>query len=291
MAEPAALDIYVDSLWNFHHSDNYKLRHLLERAKPRGLTYRVLQDCAPRARAPRAFVHVDLTELPTDYRTVDGQYTNCVNGQALSISRLLYSRVRLSRGAQWSGPVIVKTVLNFHGWPELRFSIHRTLSGKVRHRLTKLFAPNYESHRCPAYVVYPTLDAVPDEMWNDARLMVERFIPGHMEPPITKHRWDFFYDVEMHLRSRHDALLCPASAVIDIEPLGPVPESVAAVRRMLHLDYGAIDYFVADGEAFVVDANKTVGIPRAWIPRFAFVNRHLDQATDRLLSFAGIGGG
>ena len=40
-------------------------------------------------------------------------------------------------------------------------------------------------------------------------------------------------------------------AVVWCTPGGP------GLRRDLHLDFGSIDYFVVDGEAVVVDANKT----------------------------------
>ena len=43
--------------------------------------------------------------------------------------------------------------------------------------------------------------------------------------------------------------------------------SCPEARRRLSLDYGAIEYLVADGAAFVIDANKTMGEQKTFIER------------------------
>jgi hypothetical protein len=279
------LDVYVESRSAFVKSADYKLQHMLRGLRRANLTCRVLDRFYQNDVGNRAFLHVDLTELPKRFREIDRHYAECVNGRAATISRLLYSRVKVAQGDAYGGPVIAKTVLNHHGWPELRFDTSRNIARRLRHALKNLVAPDYERQVCPAYRVYPSSADVPPRVWADPRLMVERFLPGHLDPPIVKHRLDFFYDVELNLRSTYASLLCDPETVMSVDTAGSVPNEVAEVRRALKLDFGAIDYFVIGNEAFVIDANKTVGITPAWVARFPAVARHVDLATERLIDF------
>jgi hypothetical protein len=283
---PSVLDVYVESISGFARGADYKLQHMLRRAGSATIPYRVM-DRVPAAaqRGERAFVHVDLTVLPEAFRRVQDHYHACVNGRALTISRLLYTTARVRCTDVHDGPVIVKTVLNHHGWPEFRYAANRTAARKVWHSLASRVFPGRATHACPEYRVYPSIEAVPPAVWADERLIVERFLPGRLQPPIEKYRYDFFFDVEINLRSVHDSLLADPESVVSVETVTGVPAEVSEVRRRLSLDFGAIDYFVVDGHAVVVDANKTVGISPSWVARFAPLARHLDLATDRLVQF------
>jgi hypothetical protein len=126
---------------------------------------------------------------------------------------------------------------------------------------------------------------VPAAVWLDPRLIVERFLPGRLTLPVVKHRLDFFYDIELNIRSTHSSLLCDPETVITAEQVGGVPDEVLQVRRALNLDFGSIDYFVSGSDVFVVDANKTTTLTLSWGEQFPFVARHLRLVTDRLIDF------
>jgi hypothetical protein len=281
------LIVYVESAASFLRGTDYKLQHMLRRARRARLAYRVVDRAATVTDpADRAFLHVDLTTVPEEFHRIHEHYAACVNGHAVTISRLLYSTVRLRRDEAYEGPVIVKTVLNHHGWPEFRYAVDRTPAMRAWHALKARITPGYVARACPGYRVYDSLSAVPARVWREPGLMVERFLPGRPEPPVEKCRYDFFYDVELTLRSVHDSLLCEPETVVSVERVPAVPPVVREVRRRLRLDFGAIDYFETADGAVVIDANKTVGISPSWVERFEPLARHLEQATDRLIDFA-----
>lgn len=283
---PSVLDVYVESASSFARSADYKLQHMLRRAGSAQIRYRVMDRIsATAAGGQRAFLHVDLTEVPEEFRRVQDRYDACVNGRATTISRLLYTTARVGRDEPYAGPVIVKTVLNHHGWPEFRYGASRTFARKAWHSLASRVVQGRAARACPGYRVCASIEAVPPSVWADRRLMVERFLAGRLQPPLEKYRYDFFFDVGLNLRSVHDSLLAEPESVVSVETVTDVPSEVSEVRRRLNLDFGAIDYFVVDGCAVVIDANKTVGISPSWVARFTPVARHLDLATDRLIEF------
>jgi hypothetical protein len=277
------LDVYVESVPAFQRSADYLLQHMLRRA---GLAHRVLDRFAAPTNGGRAVLHVDLTDVPARYRAIHTRYPGCINGRATTISRLLYSTARVGPDDTYRGPVIVKTVLNHHGWPETRLATQGTLGRRLWHQVRTRVDSRYVSRACPAYRVHPSIAAVPSGVWRDRRLMVEQFLAGRIEPPIEKYRFDFFYDVESNLRSTHASLLCDPDSVTAVEHVAHIPQEVREVRHRLHLDFGAIDYFMVHDAAVVIDANKTVGVTPSWIADFPVVARYIERATERLVAFA-----
>lgn len=190
------------------------------------------------------------------------------------------------RGDPCDGPVIVKTILNTRGLPELRLDRTRNIVRRSAHALKKGAIRDYEDRLCPRYRVYASIRDVPADAWTDSRLMVERFLPGRLEPPVVKYRFEFFYDVEINMRSTYDSLLCDPKTLIETQPVADVPAEVAAARSALHLDYGAIDYFVVGGDAFVIDANKTLTETPFWMTEVRPMIRYVESAGERLIDFA-----
>ena len=172
-------------------------------------------------------------------------------------------------------------VLNSRGRPETRFK-QRTKLGRLAYKIGGKWRGLPEKFK---YCVYPSLSEVPPSAWSNPKLMVERFIPARLAPPITKHRFDFFYEVGLNARSIFNSLLCEPKTVMHVDSVSDIPDEVIAVRRALNLDYGAIDYFVTKDEVCVIDANKTVGVTSSWIEQFPLVARHVEAVADRLIEF------
>jgi hypothetical protein len=256
-----------------------------------GVRWRVLDRLRVRDPARAAFVHVDLTDLPAGFLGIAGRYAGSVNARATTINRLRYSRLRVMPGDGYEGPVIVKTVRNSRGFPELRYAARESIRTRVGHVARKLTVPNYKERKCPRYEVYASLAEVPTEAWHDQRLFVERFAPGSLEMPFTRYKYNFFLDVEQNSRSTFSSLIYDDGAVETFEVVDHVPAEVRRVRQALHLDYGAIEYFVVGDDCFVVDVNKTVTQPDAWINRFPPSGRFIDDITRRLADFVEAGRG
>ncbi|RVC58821.1 hypothetical protein [Mesorhizobium sp.] len=281
----ADLDVYVESLGNFGSSREYSIQSLLPHVEEAGLKVRVLDRPAGGSRAPAALLHVDLTEVPQEYSQIGNLYQRSINGRALSIHRHLYSTLRLDYGDSHPGPVVVKTVLNSRGRPELRWRQYRNGWTRAAHALRKIATPDYKERLCPRYRVYGTIAEVPAEVWRDERLMVEKFAFDSLDLPIVKHRYMFLLGAELNMRQVYEDVLCAGAKIVSNEVGGAVPDEVRAVREKLHLDYGAIDYFIADGKGIVVDANKTVGSNPSWLKRNLFRQEFDRRMAEALIGF------
>jgi hypothetical protein len=281
----ADLDIYVENLRSFASVREYTLKLLLPGLTKAGLSYRLLSRFDPRDVGCCALVHIDLTDIPDEFARIHASYEKTINGRALTIRRTLYSTAGLKRGAVFDGPVIVKTLLNSGGFPELRYKKNQNLGSRTAHRFRRLLIPHYKERLCPPYTLYKSIGDVPEESWQDERLVVEKFLPGSFDLPVIKYRYCFLHETELNLRTTYDDLLCSSAKVGGNEIVKAVPEAVMEVRSRLNIDFGAIDYFVVDGEVTVIDANKTVTTAQAWMMRYDFVGDYIDRLTQTLVDF------
>lgn len=284
-ASSALLDVYVGWRRDFLQPNGYILRTALASLRAAGVRYRVLDRVDPDALGQCAFMHVDLSELPSPFDRVHALYPRCINGRATTICRRRYSRALLTQDAAYDGPVIVKSALNHRGLPELRFAQRRGMMvsprGASRRRLRERW--------CPEYRLFASASEVPDDAWEDPALIVERFLPGRLERPVVKHRHDFMLDLELNTRATFDSLLCLPETVRRVEFIDSAPDEVHRVRRELGLDYGSIDYFMVDGEAWVVDANKTTTCTASWVAAHPPLRSYLAAVAQRLERFAHAG--
>jgi hypothetical protein len=274
------LDVYVDSAPSFLQARGYILRRALDALVSAGMRCRVLDRVDREVSGRIAIVHVDLTEVPETLMPLPNLYELCLNGEAKSIHRHLYSRARIDRKSAYGGPVIVKTVLNHRGLPEL---INRCRSDSQMLWRWHFDRGQLMREHCPEYVIYPSKEFVPKAVWGDQRLLVERFVPNSMSLPVTKYRYDFFLDVTRHLREVYDSLLSDNTTVREVSVAGDIPQAVREVRRDLRLDFGSIDYFVVDDEAIVVDVNKTTACTEDWVSRYPAVSKYLRDVGARLV--------
>lgn len=279
------LDVYVDRRSNFTRRRDYILHRMLSGLQRAGVPWRLRDHSSIKNPASVAFIHVDLTELPTEFLAIGDRYFHAINGQAATIDRRLYSRLGLMPNEDYEGPVIVKTLRNSRGFPELRYAASKNIISRAGHVALKLAVPDYKERKCPAYRVYDSIAGVPATVWADERLFVERFAPGNLTLPLLKYRYNFFLDIEQNTRSTFSSVIYDDETVEKFEVVQEVPDEVRRVRRDLHLDYGAIEYFVVGDDCFVIDANKTVTQPDAWIARFPATAGFIDEITCRLIEF------
>lgn len=279
------LDIYVERVKAFGDANHYILSRSLQPFERAGLSYRLRDRVDGNDLAPCAMLHVDLTEVPEKFAAVEQLYPRVINGKALSIARELYSQSIVERGDHYAGPVIAKSIYNHRGVPELSYERRSNLVARLRYQFHKLVNRHYKEQRCPHYQVFESLAAVPEAVWENREQMVERFLPGSLDFPITKQRYTFSREYGMITRSRYNSLLCDDHMLSHEEIEGEVPTELLQVRRDLHLDYGAIDFFMIDGRAYVVDANKTTTVNDHFIQTYPFVARLMDRLAEDLIAF------
>jgi hypothetical protein len=272
----AALDVYVEDRRTFLNS-TYILRLIVDQVVRQGVSVRILDRLDPASEATAAFVHIDLTTVPAPFTWVNGFYARCLNGRSISIARDIYSMARLLPGDDFLGPVIVKTLLNHRGLPEfIHAAAERRLGGEFK---------ALQDIVCPKYRIFASIQDIPDSVWSNSGLIVERFVPGTLDLPIVKHRHDFMLDLELNTRAEFNDLLCAQDSLIRLDFIDGVPQEVHDVRRQLKLDFGSIDFFVVDGRVTVIDVNKTTTFTPQWLKAHRELRTYFDALATRLRSF------
>lgn len=198
-----------------------------------------------------------------------------VNAGVLDISKRLISTLSVDPNSDWTGPVILKTNGNHFGIPD-SWGRPRDLSTKVRVRLRKV---SWRLARMLPEAEYPVLASlrdVPDWVWRDPEIIVEKFVPERTDDGLYALRgWIFFGDQSYGYRLFATDPMVKVGTMTRYEYLEEPPEELVALRQRLKFDFGKFDYVVHDGKPFVFDVNKT--------PAFGDDS---DEETPRLLKLA-----
>jgi hypothetical protein len=248
----------------------YWLRAIVECWQESGVRVSVIDDPESQVEADLAILHVDLTVVPQDYLAWVRRFPVTVNGAVADISKRTISLHLLRPGDPYDGPVIVKTNRNCAGEPELRLASSRRagrrpgdivggaleyVGEKLRRRRRR--ARYGASRAFHDYPVLPSMAAVPEAVWSDDELVVERFLAERHEGRYGVRTWLFFGDQDRHaLFYSHDPVI-KSHNIVGFERLAEVPEALRARRRELKFDFGKFDYAMVDGQPVLFDANRT----------------------------------
>jgi hypothetical protein len=204
------------------------------------------------------FVHVNLSVVPQDYLTFAERYPAAVNHRVRDIRKSQISENLVRPGDGWSGPVIVKSDLNFGGRPEFELSLPRWLPSHSQiDRIRAHFFPRPFSS-WTAYPIFGHRDRVPDALRADPRLVIERFLPERENDLYWIRNYQFLGDRETSRRLGSPEPLVKAGNYVVTETIETDP--VAKMwRERIGLDYGKIDYVIHEGRHVLLDVNKTTG--------------------------------
>lgn len=238
--------------------------------------------------ADLAALHIDLTRVPEAYLALAAGFPRCLNAGAVDIAKRRVSRALLSPGDRHEGPVIVKTDRNFGGEPERRLAAAGRWRG-LRDRLAARL-PAWLTHRVGAgrYLVLPALSAVPDWVWRDPGLVVERFFVERHGERYAINMWFFLGDADCVSVSLADTPLVKAANTVVRLPLHDrVPEALRRRRAELGFDFGKFDYVMVAGEPQLLDANRTPHCgPAGFSARGQELCRRLGEGLERLVEAA-----
>ena len=202
-----------------------------------------------------AVMHLDLSVVPEAYSQASRRYPLVLNAAATDIRKRRVSRLRVTPDDGWRGPVIIKTDLNCRGMPELR-----ALDAFRRDGLPADLMPGPVVTTQQPYPVLRSARDVPDAVWNNEGLVVERFLPERDERGYWMRVWVFFGERERCTRYCGPAPVVKSAQILAREKV-PVPEALRAERERLGFDYGKFDFVVVDGKAVLLDANRTPTAP------------------------------
>ena len=223
-----------------------------------------------------AIANIDLTVIPDAYVALYSRYPRVINAAVVDISKRAYSTQQIVRGDPWPGPVIVKTNANFGGRIDARLR-RRALAAGV----TPDIPPQVTM---TDYAVLQSIDAVPADVWSNDALIVEKFLPEQDPDGYYMRVWVFLGERERSMRMRAQVPVIKSHHITNREYV-EVPAAIRAWRQRLGFDYGKFDYVVRDGEAILIDANRTPGAPsgHATDPSIAAGMKMLSEGLDTFL--------
>jgi hypothetical protein len=131
-------------------------------------------------------MHVDFSVIPDACSEAARRYPQFINGEATDIRKRRVSRNLVLPGDDWSGLIVIKTDLNYRGIPEL----HASESARRDNRPADYPAgPIVSTDRL--YPILPSSKDVPDEVWANPGLVVERFLPEQDTQGYWPRAWVF----------------------------------------------------------------------------------------------------
>jgi hypothetical protein len=202
-----------------------------------------------------ALLHVDCTVINEEYLALGSRYPRALNFRVADTSKRNVSKLLLQRGDPWDGRVIVKSDLNYRGILEDVHNRRAARAGKA--------PPHPGAARLGQYHVFEAVDDIDDGVWNDARLVVERFLPEvNADGGFVIRTWVFMGGKDSCNRIVTPNWIAKAGDAVRFDPI-PVPEQLRAERERLNFDYGKFDFVMNGDEPLLLDANRTPGIAKA----------------------------
>lgn len=248
------------------HSQRYLLRLVAAQWQEGGIEVKELCGLDRFEGADMAVQHVNLTVVPEEYVRFGDRYPVVINRRALDISKSRISTNLVGPEDGYPGPVIVKSNLNFGGCPEeaLRAAGPRWKEawGKLR-ELAFRFAPlTAKTRTLKRYPIFPSLRQVPEAVFANPHLVVEKFLPELRDGCYWLRKYVFLGDRHAGIRSAARTPIVKSASSVSHETI-PIPPELHAMRARLGFDYGKFDYVVHDGQIALFDVNRTPTYGRA----------------------------
>lgn len=236
-------------------SSMYLLRFMRERWLSDGHEVQEICGISQPVTGDLAFVHVDLSVVPDEYLAFAKKFPSQVNANINDIRKTRYSQGRVTKDSSYSGSVIVKSILNSGGHTEhfLADKDPKYAGGKDLQTGQIKITGNGD------YLIFPSLQEVPPEVFQQDGLIVEKFQPEMHDGHYCLREWHFCGTAGA---SRVEISKDPIfTSGISAQHLAqPPPAELVEIRKKLGIDYGKMDYVIRDGKPILFDVNKTTGI-------------------------------
>ena len=242
--------VLTDSVAN---SGNYLIYSISQRWKQVGHKVILHQGTKNIPDADIVILHVDRTKVHDDYIQCLSRFPIVLNRKVTDISKKIISKNIIEKNDNYCGPVIVKTNANYGGLPEA--SNIKRLYLKLASRLTwgQILMHNPEN-----YPVFENTDEVPNVVWQNKDLIVEKFLPEIKEGLYYLRYWIFLGARGWTGRFGARDPIVKFSKMVTKDEEVPVPEELKIIRKGLGFDYGRFDYVEQDGKPVLFDVNKTM---------------------------------
>lgn len=213
--------------------------------------------------------HIDLTQTPPEYADLLSGHPCVVNRNVLDISKRRISRHLVEPGDGYEGPIIVKTDANYGG--QLDTLVARGEANLLTRAINKVgrILPGSGSEIDLAtaasipgcdYPIFERVADLPAGVFENQALVVERFLPEVEDGRYYTRCYLFLGDHSICAR------LGGANPIVKNDNIDEgtrveVDPEIEALRQELGFDYGKFDYVIHEGQAILLDANRTPGRP------------------------------
>ena len=199
-------------------------------------------------------LHVDQTFIKDNYLRFLSRFPIVLNRNVTDISKVIISNNILKKDENYSGPVIVKTNANFGGLPEATkiSRLYSNIVSKWNCGMVTVLNPD-------AYPVFESKDKVPNIVWQNKNLIVEKFLPEKKDGLFYLRYWIFLGEKGWAGRFGANEPIVKFSKMVTKDEDVSVPEELKIVRKKLGFDYGRFDYVEHHGKTVLLDVNKTLG--------------------------------
>lgn len=243
-------------------SSNFRIWPLVANWREAGIRVELVYGVDRPIEADLLIPHIDLSYIPDEYWNVIQRHPNAVNRAVRDIRKTRISANLLSRGDAWDGPVVVKTVGNCGGYPDVWFGPRRRPSLWSRARTRAGRVPWIErrslgwARTLTKYPVFGSISDVPRAVWSNRHLVVERFFPEPCDGGFAMRMWIVFGDRSLgRILVSQDPIVKSGSARLG--EVGEPPQEIKEARARLGLDYGKMDYVIHNGRGILIDVNTT----------------------------------
>ncbi len=243
----------------------YMIKLLADKWRENDFEVVLLFGCGQFIPADILFIHVDLSIVPNSYFKFAARYPVVINGGAKDIRKSKFSKGLLRPNDDWDGPVIVKSDKNYGGRPERRRrrGLRAKIGRKMHAALKRLNLNSAISFiKTPLdYRIYHHLREVPRLYFYHPGLVIQKFKP-EMDNGLYCVRHMIFLGDHLNctrLKAPHPIVNGHTSVKIE-NNITPHPR-ILALREQFSIDYGKFDYVIVNGQAILLDINKTVGCP------------------------------
>ena len=248
--------------------DIYVLKELVDLWRQDG--HEVVIGYTDRLEADIGILHIDQTWVKDGYVPEISDNIRLLNGAVRDISKRSFSEQILDVNSQYDGQVLVKTNANCHGYQDIQartnpkrgysyiqYKIKRKLLNFIKSRSLNEYSWRYLHYIPEDYPILDNISNVPNCVWKRNDLIVEKFLPEKEGDLYILRLWLFFGDRECSVKIWGRKPIVKSRDLVRYEYIDEVPEVLRKARKKLGFDFGKFDYIMRNGEAILLDVNKT----------------------------------
>ena len=243
-------------------ANSYMIWALAEEWRMMGYQTEVIKGISRRCDVDVLIPHIDLTVMPADYQRFLSGFQMVLNNRARDISKRLFSKNLVGPESEYEGPVIVKTDANAGGRPELTHSFlgsRSRLTGMVLRRANELLPRRWKrSLRAEKYPVYKNVRSVPQDIFRNKRMIVERFTPEKEGDLYVLRYYMFMGNCHTNVKMVSNQPVFKGHGVVSRAHV-PVHPDIVKLKQKMGFDYGKFDYVISQGQVILLDTNITPG--------------------------------